>query len=130
MYGSFICGLPGESKLSVMKTMIKLHTRKIPLDHVIYIPLGIFRKTAHRVWDSAFNLDFEKYGYIDRNPQSKIPFVDWQNEHMTLDEAIEMTRNFNSKYVANHTDYDFKVTLKIVDEYKMQLRKHLDNVQP
>lgn len=130
LLGSFICGLPGESKLSVMKTMIKLRTREIPLDIVLYRPLNIVRKTAHWPWDSAFDLDFEKYGYKDLEPESKYPYIRWQNAHMTKTEALEMTRDFHEKFTPNPTDHILEDMDKIIDVYKTQLRKHLDNVQP
>jgi hypothetical protein len=113
--GSFICGLPGESKQSITSTMKKLLSREIPLDTVTFYPLWIGRKSM--TWNSAFNLDLTKFGYteIDNDFSKTIPFVNWQSDIMSYQEAIKITTEFEQKFrqvgnYQNTTRMDFENT--------------------
>jgi radical SAM superfamily enzyme YgiQ (UPF0313 family) len=94
--GSFICGLPRESKESIQSTMHRLVT-DIPLDYVSFYPLWIGRKTTEK-WNSEFNLDLEKFGYSEVRGEPPMPVINWQNEFMTFKEAIELTTEFAARY--------------------------------
>jgi len=95
--GSFICGLPRETKESVRSTMDRLISGEVPLDFVAFYPLWIGRKTTEK-WNSEFNLDLEKFGYSEIRDEGPMPVINWKNEHMTFKEAIEMTSKFAAEY--------------------------------
>ena len=98
LHGSFICGLPGESKQSIESTMEKLLNNEIPLDAVSFHPLWIGKKSV-QTWNSAFNLDLTKFGYreIDNDFSKIIQGVNWQSNIMSYQEAIEITTLFGKK---------------------------------
>jgi len=122
LHGSFICGLPEESKQSVIKTMSKLISRQIPLDSVSYYPLSILKKSAH-TWDSAFDLDFEKFGYeeIQSTEFDNAAIINWKNQHMTYTEAVELIQQFSTKFKGNPTSHLYVDDATLIDRYKQQL---------
>jgi radical SAM superfamily enzyme YgiQ (UPF0313 family) len=100
LIGSFICGLPGESKESITLTMERLLSREIPLDSVAYHPMVIGNKSILS-WNSAVNLDLIKFGYkeIDNEYSKTIsPLINWQSDIMNYQEAIQMTTDFYQKF--------------------------------
>ena len=102
LIGSFICGLPGESKESITLTMERLLSREIPLDSVAYHPMVIGNKSILS-WNSAVNLDLIKFGYkeIDNEYSKTIsPLINWQSDVMNYQEAIQITTNFVQKFQA------------------------------
>jgi radical SAM superfamily enzyme YgiQ (UPF0313 family) len=129
LHGSFICGLPAESKQSVTETMQRLISRQLPLDTVTYYPLAILKKTAH-VWDSAFNLDFEKYGYTEllAPDHHNTAFVNWQNEHMSYYEALDLIKDFSVNYKSNPTNHLFINDNMLIENYRKKLFEYLENV--
>lgn len=135
--GSFIAGLPGESKQSVQNTMNRLINKEIPFDVVYYYPLMIMRKAAH-TWESSIDLDYKKYGYIEMedvdHPDSKVIY--WKNQHMNYIEASLMAKDFHNKNGLasyEHVALSGQNRLKkmgghgsnTVKFYKQKLRRHL-----
>jgi radical SAM superfamily enzyme YgiQ (UPF0313 family) len=131
--GSFICGLPGESKQSIASTMRKLLNKEIPLDTVTFYPLWIGKKTV-LTWNSAFNLDFTKFGYreIDNDFSKTIQVVNWQSDIMSYQEAIKITTAFERKFrkVGNYQNTTFQLLYNHQDfilDYKKQLFDRLNS---
>ena len=129
LHGSFIVGLPEENKKSIAKTMQKLINRELPLDSVTYYPLEINKKTAHHPWDSAFNIDYEKYGYTEILSPTSNDFgaMNWQSPHMTHTEAIEIAKDFALKYKGNPTQHLYVSETDLIADYRKKLFKYLDH---
>ena len=129
--GSFICGLPGESKKSIKTTMKKLLRREIPLDLVTFYPLWIGKKSVV-AWNSAFNLDFTKFGYreIDDDFSKTTMAVNWQSDIMSYREAIEMTIGFEQRFQkmdANKTTRLLWNEFHSISNYKKELFDRLNH---
>ena len=94
--------------------MKKLLRREIPLDLVTFYPLWISKKTVV-AWNSAFNLDFTKFGYreIDDDFSKTTMAVNWQSDIMSYREAIEMTTGFEQRFQKS----DNKTTRLLWNEY-------------
>lgn len=127
--GSFICGLPGESKKSIKTTMKKLLRGKIPLDFVIYGPLWIGKKSV-QTWNSAFNLDLTKFGYreIDDDVLKTTVTVNWQSDIMSYQEAIEMSSGFEERFQQrnDHKNFEFQRNVPgFISNYKKELFNRL-----
>lgn len=137
LYGSFICGLPGESKTSVLDTMKKLINGDIALDMANYYPLGIWKKSAHQ-WESSFDLDYQSYGYreLETRTGHNSSLVNWQNDHMNYYEAVEMITNFTKLYRPKITTVHNQLFGKLYNNkselislYKTHLFNYLTHVQ-
>ena len=133
LHGSFICGLPGESKQSIESTMKKLLNKEIPLDTVTFYPLWIGKKSV-LTWNSAFNLDLTKFGYteIDNDFSKTIQVVNWQSDIMSYQEAIKMTSIFELKFrqVGNYQNETFQFLYNDQDfilNYKKELFDRLNS---
>lgn len=133
--GSFICGLPGESRESVELTMERLISNQIPLDTVYYHPLFIGRQ-ANSKWNSTFSLDFEKYGYRETADQATYDsVVNWQSDHMSYDQAVAMTNDFSQKMIQQRKQFSrsqAEIIFNepgIIDKYKTTLFNYL-NITP
>lgn len=97
LHGNFIAGLPYESKESLNETVDFLMSEESPFDTWQMVALSLKEKTAVDNYYSEMDLNYTKYGYIkihkaDERPLSasnayKNNYVNWQNEHMTLDDA-------------------------------------------
>jgi radical SAM superfamily enzyme YgiQ (UPF0313 family) len=103
LHGSFICGLPEESIESVKHTMDMIYQRQIDLDTVFYWPLNL-TKQDRLVWQSAFNLDMQKYGYKEMpgTENDDLEQIIWFNNHMNYPEAKKLCLEFMDKCYANH----------------------------
>ena len=131
--GSFICGLPLESKSSVAQTMHRLLTKEIPLDHVFYRPLSIMKKN-YQAWDSAFDLDMTKFGYTEvlENSDQKNNFqinVNWKNNFMSREEAKIVCETFFKKWQILQNSYDTSTNVNfdnIITDYKNKLFQHIE----
>lgn len=133
LHGSFICGLPEESKESISNTMNRLISGDIPLDSVHYFPLFIIKK-RYEVWHSQFGLDMTRYGFreipsFDNDHREE---VSWESDIMNYEEAKKMCAMFKLKHwkIVNHSK-DF-LTLSNTDpnfisKYKFQLFKHISS---
>jgi len=98
MFGHFIIGLPKESPQSTVDTANRIKNKQIKLDGWAFKPLGIKMKNK-LVWDSAFNLDLKKYGYVDKGMYSRSDsgiMINWRNEFMTYDEAVDLGKQISS----------------------------------
>lgn len=81
---SFIIGLPGESKESILETYNWCQTAPIK---DLWFPLFI-KSSSH--FKSEFDLNFLDYGYtINDNDE-------WSNNHMTYQEALTLAEGFNN----------------------------------
>jgi radical SAM superfamily enzyme YgiQ (UPF0313 family) len=128
--GSFICGLPEESRDSIENTMQMLMSKEIPLDRVNFNPLKI-RRTKYEAWQSAFGLDMTKYGYTEipwpNLDDSKIYHdVNWKSNIMTFQEAIDMCNTFLKQYVPNTNNQKFwSYKPAYIEQYKKQLFEYI-----
>jgi hypothetical protein len=102
---SFIVGLPHETKQTIVSTTEWIDS----LPPEIYISIHPLIINRHDYGNaSEFSLNWKKYGYSDRNVtdskshkdsiqrDSSRDAINWQNEHMTLDEALEIANSVNS----------------------------------
>ena len=89
-HGSFIAGLPEESKESVIETFEFLLSDQNPLDSWHMNP---FRLTQVETGDNGFNdaisNDPAKFGYFNLKPMHD-GYYSWENEHMNFDNAKEI----------------------------------------
>ena len=133
--GSFIVGLPYETKQSVQNSMRRLISGEIPLDFVTYYPLTIMRRGGS-MWESAFDLDLQKYGYREDQDSEflKSGAVQWKNDYMSYFEAISLSSEFQREFMRkrdpvgkNATDQLLYNGSDFVDtKYKKQLFQLLD----
>jgi hypothetical protein len=102
---SFIVGLPYETKQTIVSTTEWIDS----LPPEVYISIHPLIINKHDYGNaSEFSLNWEKYGYSDRNVTDSKSYKDaiqrdssrdainWQNEHMTMDEALEIADSVNS----------------------------------
>jgi hypothetical protein len=108
IHGNFICGLPHESVQSITDTMDFLLSEENPLDSWFYGALSIKSKSySNNSYFSDLDINYEKYGYTiiedDQDITSsarnvfKENFINWKNEHLDLNKAIELVDNFYMK---------------------------------
>ena len=119
MHGSFIIGLPHESIEHVTGTFERLCSQDIPLHSWRFSPLMLKDKDA-TTFESEFSLNHEKYGYtkianINENKSSIVSVnpgttINWKNQFMTWDTAVELSNLFTSKSVSIE-DYKLEGTL-------------------
>ena len=95
-HGSFIAGLPHESKESIFETFEALRSGFIPLDSWQINGLRIDKK-KDQAFASDIMLDYKKYGYKDignRDGREIEGTVNWENEFMTAGEANDIANTF------------------------------------
>ena len=110
---SFIVGLPHETKETMASTIEWINT----LPHELYISIHPLIINKYNFGASSeFSLNWEKYGYRDRNVQDSSSYlesimrdptrnaVNWENEHMTMDEALEIAKSVRIGYKPYMTD--------------------------
>jgi radical SAM superfamily enzyme YgiQ (UPF0313 family) len=130
LQGSFICGLPGESKSDIKNTMSRLLSGEIPLDQVFFSPLAIKKSTNYK-WLSPFDLEWQNYGYseIQESNGADEIILHWKNEHMTYYEAVELTadwfKTYRSRNDQTYLNYDPR-NPEIIDTYKQQLFRYIE----
>lgn len=92
MHGNFIVGLPNESKQSVIATQQRILDQDIPLHSASFSALIIFKNLLE---PSDIERNWKQYGYqeVGTNPF----IVDWANEHMSYQEALDLQRQFQIK---------------------------------
>lgn len=107
LHGSFIIGLPEETKEDIHKTFDALMDETIPLHSFRFQPLRIFRNTM--AWPSDFDINYQNYGYEDQNPDFPLE-LDWKNKYMTRNESVVLAKKFhvvaeqaNRYYIPNQT---------------------------
>lgn len=140
IHGSFICGLPEESFDSVNNTMQRLLTREIDVDTYSFYPLGIAKGSTH-VWQSAFGLDMQQYGYYE-DPDDTVTdkrLIPWKNKYMTFQQATKHVEEFLERTKKNNRFRISPIQKKIngglftkeevdrhLTRYKKQLHKLLE----
>lgn len=108
LHASFIVGLPGETKESIMETYNMLKSQEIPLDSFVYFPLTIFNAGLGK--DSLFSKDYKKHGYSeledsDRKAKYTQTFsecIPWTSSTMDCVDAAELASHLDK------TSFDFK----------------------
>lgn len=96
IHGSFIVGLPEESKDSVELTSQQLIDGTIPLHSWRFTPLYI-KEVDIINFNSDISLDYQKYGYEKVGILPGTDALRWKSQHMTVEEAAEMANRFNSQ---------------------------------
>ncbi len=92
LHGSFIIGLPKESRQSIEQTLDFLLSDQSPLDSFRTHPLTISDKKKSLAFKSDLELDPAKYGYTI---VSKVfTGMEWKSDHLTLHEAQDIANNF------------------------------------
>lgn len=88
-YGSFIIGLPHDSRETVDNWMQLLQDDSFKLDYSIVLPLYLDNRMKEYAWAGDFNKHPEKYGYILNDSE-------WTNNcGMTFTEAQELANYYN-----------------------------------
>lgn len=89
-YGSFIIGLPHDSRDTVKEWMKILESDNFKLDYSIVLPLYLDNSMKEYAWAGDFNKNPEKYGYV-------LSSSDWINNcGMTFSEAQELADFYNA----------------------------------
>jgi len=96
MHGSFIIGLPGESKDSVTDTFERCLSQKIPL-HSWNFKRLMLQKPSMAAWSSDIELNYQSYGYELLPTPDDSPVMHWRNQHMDYFEAMELEQEFNKR---------------------------------
>ena len=103
LHGSFIMGLPGESREDVLNSHKMLMEGKLKLNSWYFRPLAITKKFAVTFY-SEFDLNYKSYGYEEIDDSE--PFnINWRNEHFTWKEVNELTNELTAKSVKADTFY-------------------------
>jgi len=103
LHGSFIIGLPYETKETAKEWTDLLIRKETALDSISINPLYLVPdyiieggKTS-RVFFSEFDLNYKKYGYIKTGKG-------WKNEHYTTQSAREFAREVMQKFETTSKD--------------------------
>lgn len=125
LHGSFIAGLPKESKDSLYRTFDILMADDRPLDS--WIMRG-FHLDDRSVNDDGFfsriALDPEKFGYKNLQKIPNMNYLYWENEHMNFYESVEIATKFTddgerlgrrklagfASFMVSGLDYDLEFT--------------------
>jgi len=106
LHGSFIVGLPFESKESVLNTIGQLNNGSLPLDSYFLLPFRLDQtsKDAGNEFVSEISANPEKFEYknlklFDNNKEGS-RLLYWENPHMTFTEAVDIAEanNFVGDY--------------------------------
>jgi len=112
---SFIVGLPYETRETMMYTAEWI--RNLPPEvsitiHPLIIPKNVYGAA------SAFTLDWKKYGYRERTVVNSDTYqeaifrdpsrnaVYWENDYMTMDEALEIAKSISAGFLNNNSMTD------------------------
>jgi len=100
MHGLFIVGLPHESVESVTDTFNKIMSQEIPLHSAYFESLHIMKPGI--TWlQSEFDKNWKSYGYREIG-ETSTPYVNWENDYMTFEQATEIKQNFFQKIQTNN----------------------------
>jgi radical SAM superfamily enzyme YgiQ (UPF0313 family) len=83
---SFIVGLPGETKESILETVDYAASEDSPLDVIGFLPLNI-RNSLDSRNSSKIDKDPKKFGFTIEKDQS------WENNNMTYQEAMNLVKD-------------------------------------
>lgn len=131
LIGSFLIGLPGETRSSISKTINFIFNRNLPLDYVNLFPLGIH--SIKLTFSSEIDDNYEKYGYKDTGKPITTHYMNWESENMTFEEASQIVDFVSSKKQINKIDKRIDYRLENVDykefikEYKSKLLELVKN---
>lgn len=93
LHGSFIVGLPEESKESLELTFQQLIDGTIPLHSWRFSALYI-KQVDDINFNSELSLDYAKFGYESLGLVAGTDNIRWKNNFMTTEESVEMTDRF------------------------------------
>jgi hypothetical protein len=94
MHGSFIIGLPEESKESVIETFEKCFNQEIPLHSWLFKALRLY-KPSMSAWSSDLDINYLKYGYKLLPTPEDSAMINWQNSFMDCFEAADLAKQFH-----------------------------------
>lgn len=128
LHGSFIFGLPYESVESLQQTTDLLLSGNSPFDSFNGYALHLTLPRASG-FDSELDQNYEKYGYKKLGIRGNR--INWENEHLNFDQALEMADYLNTKGQENRSrklngmgsfsiaslglDLDFSLNVPIAD---------------
>ena len=96
MQGSFIVGLPYETKETLMETQDWLMSADNPLDSWVWYPLAI-PDMESKLKSSDMSLNFEKYGFEKwKVPLRDTRYICWKNDQFNYLSAILTSRELES----------------------------------
>lgn len=95
LHGSFIIGLPGESKESILQTHKQLLDQTIPLNSWRYNGLLIAEPDSAS-FDSEFTKNYSEYGYTNAGTLLSI-WINWRNEYMDAFGAHMLADRLNTE---------------------------------
>jgi hypothetical protein len=96
MHGSFIIGLPEESKESVIETFEKCLSQEIPLHSWLFKALRLY-KPSMAAWSSELDLHYPKYGYEQLPTPEDSAMINWRNPYMDCVEAADLAKEFHDR---------------------------------
>lgn len=96
MHGSFIIGLPKESKESVIDTFEKCLSQDIPLHSWLFKGLRLY-KPSMAAWSSELDLNYQKYGYEQLPTPEDSAMINWRNSYMDCFEANDLAKEFHDR---------------------------------
>jgi radical SAM superfamily enzyme YgiQ (UPF0313 family) len=104
-WGSFIVGLPGDTKETVTEWASTVADPKFPLDTVVLQPLTIF--TQDLLSQPLFNDSEGRVSEFSRNSKKYFTFDEhqidnWHNGSFDKNWAAQFTRNFHEQSLANN----------------------------
>jgi hypothetical protein len=101
LHGNFLIGLPYESVEHVFKSWQRIMSGEIPVDSWHFNALMIYDKDCGQSFNSDIEKNFADYGY-KKLGRYEPHFVDWQNQFMTLTEALNYQNTIMSESRASH----------------------------
>lgn len=118
-FGSFICGLPYETKESVTEWADRIYSNDFPLDSVRVVPLFLTKSRVNDkniLYRSEFEIDHEKYYTFDPNNNNV-----WDNGNFQYPWAVEFCRAWGRRE-------DFSERMRIAGWDAVRLRNIFPNM--
>lgn len=112
IYGTFIAGLPKDT-VEKQREICEWLNKELPMDMWYWFPLSIKQNTGSGEVLSPIEQDYTKYGYRETTKQVDkllhgrgsrdrgLELVTWENDQLTLPEAINLCRELNNASAKN-----------------------------
>jgi len=118
LFGSFIIGLPEETRETANEWCQLLYDNKVALTCWQVRPLYMRQKDHPYITSiSEFDRNIEKYGYTEYKTNDNEWSLSWKNKHWNFEEALEFSNNWEKKFIENNsitTDGSWIAAAKLV----------------
>lgn len=122
LHGSFILGLPEESTESMNLTFSQLMDETIPLHSFWFNALQLY-KNERVAFNSELAKNYTEYGYVDIGTNVSDVKVNWKNNYLDYETAMNMAKIFNTEsqvsdrlHISNQVAFSLK-NLSYSDEF-------------